>query len=245
MPYIVASNPMGGTSKLVDLRAPSYEATEVPFPAINVTPHLMSWSEHLLGFFTMTPTSNVLSTAVAYMHSTHYPVVRRVYTGDRLVSCIAAGRTHPFLLVGSVDGSIWAFNPQFELVHARRTVTDRIKVLQHEHRPPIRFNEASPAYARGASRILQGYTAEKSLHARSADTKAQKKKGKAKAKQAEEEAGDGDEAAGGADPTKGILHEPLTRITAMAWDPNEGFGCWAAAAMGTGVVRVMDLGLDP
>jgi transcription factor C subunit 6 len=243
MPYLIASNPMGGTSKLVDLRAPSNENTEVPFPAINVTPHLMSWSEHLLGFFTMTPTSNVLSTAVAFMHSTHYPVVRRVYTGDRLVSCIAVGRTHPFLLVGSVDGSIWAFNPQYELIHARRKLTDRIKVLQHEHRPPIHFNETSPAHERGASRILQGFMPEKSLHARSAETKAQKKK--AKAKKAEEEDGEGDDASGHADPTKGILHEPLTRITAMAWNPNPGFGCWAAAAMGSGVVRVMDLGLDP
>jgi transcription factor C subunit 6 len=41
-----------------------------------------------------------------------------------------------------------------------------------------------------------------------------------------------------------VLHEPLTRITNVEWNPNLDFGCWAAAAMGSGVVRVMDLGVE-
>lgn len=55
---------------------------------------------------------------------------------------------------------------------------------------------------------------------------------------------DEDERAGPAEGPKIALHESLTRITAMEWNPNDGYGCWAAVAMGSGLVRVMDLGLS-
>jgi transcription factor C subunit 6 len=34
----------------------------------------------------------------------------------------------------------------------------------------------------------------------------------------------------------------LTRISAVAWNPNVEFSWWAAAAMASGLVRIMDLG---
>ena len=42
-----------------------------------------------------------------------------------------------------------------------------------------------------------------------------------------------------------VVHDPQTRITSVAWNPNARFSWWAAAAMGSGLVRVMDLGVDP
>lgn len=230
-PYLVASNPMGGTSKIIDLRAPSYETTDVPATAINIASNLMSWSDHLLGFFTNVPSSNVLNTRVAFMHHSRYPITRRILTSSRLLTALAVGRTHPFLLVGTIDGSLWAINPQYELVLARRTVSDRIKIFQHEHRPGSHFASDSPARQRGASRVLQGFRPEKNNHdpkrPRKASTQTTKLNGDAPS-----------------DPTKGILPEPLSRITAVEWNPNQGWGCWAAAATASGIVRVMDLGLD-
>lgn len=44
-------------------------------------------------------------------------------------------------------------------------------------------------------------------------------------------------------PSKFVTHEPLTRVTAVAWNPNIEFAWWAVAAMGSGLVRVMDLGM--
>ena len=38
------------------------------------------------------------------------------------------------------------------------------------------------------------------------------------------------------------IFEPLTRITAVAWNPNAEYGCWAAAATASGLLKVMDLG---
>lgn len=39
-----------------------------------------------------------------------------------------------------------------------------------------------------------------------------------------------------------VIFEPLTRVTCVAWNPNAEYGWWAAAALGSGLVKVMDLG---
>lgn len=45
------------------------------------------------------------------------------------------------------------------------------------------------------------------------------------------------------DRSKAVIHEARTRITAAAWNPNIEYGWWAAAAMGSGLVKIMDLGI--
>ena len=249
MPYLIASMPIGGFYKLTDLRSPSYETTEVPSLAITTTPSLLSWSEHLKGFFALAPSSNALNTTVGFMHHAHFPIIRRAYACDSFVTCLSVGRTHPFLLVGAADGSLGALNSQFEvmqLLRGRRQATDRIRVFQHEHRPREHFEETgSPAAQRGVSRILHGFKPEKNRHSKADPRGSTKKPKKNKTEDGDEDEDVGfDEASASVDPSKGILHEPLTRITAVEWNPNEGYGCWAAAAMGSGLVKVMDLGLD-
>jgi transcription factor C subunit 6 len=41
-----------------------------------------------------------------------------------------------------------------------------------------------------------------------------------------------------------VIHEPLTRVAAVAWNPNVDFGTWTAVAFGSGLVRVMDVGVE-
>jgi transcription factor C subunit 6 len=41
-----------------------------------------------------------------------------------------------------------------------------------------------------------------------------------------------------------VIHEPLTRVSATAWNPNVEFSTWAAIALGSGLVMVMDLGVE-
>lgn len=45
------------------------------------------------------------------------------------------------------------------------------------------------------------------------------------------------------DLSRAVVHEARTRITVAAWNPNVEYGWWAAAAMGSGLVKVMDLGI--
>ncbi|GJN83229.1 hypothetical protein PLIIFM63780_006777 [Purpureocillium lilacinum] len=242
-PYLVASLPVGGSAKLVDLRCPSYETTEVQINAVNTEPNMLAWSDHLQGFFSTYPSANALNTMVGFMFHRHFPLVRRIFTAECFPSCLAVGKTHPFLLVGTTDGSLWALNPQCELFKARRPPTDRIRLLQHQHRPAEHFPPDSPASSRGAARIVQGFAMEKNSHG--TETRGPPKKGK-KAKKGEDgdEGGGDDEPNALMDPSRAVVHELGTRVAVVEWNPNEGYGCWAAAALGSGLVRVMDLGLE-
>ena len=245
LPYVVASTPIGGTAKVVDLRSPGYETTAAQSLLINPQPNLLGYSDHLLGFFSIFPSSNALNTIVGFMHHASFPMVRRIFTGESFLTCLGAGRTHPFLLVGMADGSLWALNPMVELFTSRRDPSDRLKIFQHEHRPSTLFPPDSPAAGRGASRILQGFVMEKNHNPRTEVKPAGKKaKPSKKAGSAAPAADDNDDEAVSLDPSRGVVHEPTTRITIVEWNPNEEYGCWAAAAMASGLVRVMDLGLE-
>ncbi|ODA77260.1 hypothetical protein RJ55_06887 [Drechmeria coniospora] len=244
MPYLVASTPVGGSAKLFDLRAPSIETTEVQTNAVNWQPNLLSWSDHTQGFYSTYPSANALNTMVGFMNHRHFPLVRRVFTSDCFLACLSVGKTHPFLLVGTTDGSLWSLNPQGELFKARRPPQDRLRIFQHRHRSADMFPQHSPASARGASQIIHGFAMEKNLHGPAEAKPAPKKFKKAKKADEADEGGADDEPAALADPTRGIVHELGTRITVVEWNPNVEYGCWAAAAMASGLVRVMDLGLE-
>ncbi|PHH69005.1 hypothetical protein CDD82_132 [Ophiocordyceps australis] len=244
MPHVVASVPLGGSAKIIDLRQPSCETTEVQAKVVCLQPNLLSWSDHLLGFFSIYPSPNPLNTMVAFASHRFFPMARRVYTGESWPSCLAVGRTHPFLLVGGHDGSLLCLNPQCELFR-RRPVTQRLRLFQHEHRPAPDKGPDKGA-SRGAARILQGFGVEQNRHAMpEAKNNAGKRatKGKANGKAQEANAGQ-EESSEQMDPRRGIVHEPGTRITAVEWNPNPGYGCWASAAMASGLVRVLDLGID-
>lgn len=244
-PYLVASTPLGGNSKLVDLSCPSYETTEVQTNAVSWQANMLAYSDHARGFFSVYPSANALNTTTGFMHHRYFPVVRRIFFGDCFNSCLAVGRTHPFLLIGTTDGSLWSLNPQPELFNSRREQTERLRIFQHEHRPKELFAQNSPASVRGASMIVHGFAMEKNRNPK-AEIKAQGKKPK-NSKKGDAEVGevnDDDEGGGPMDPTRGIIHDPLTRITIAEWNPNGGYGCWAAVAMASGLIRVIDLGLD-
>ncbi len=232
--------------RILDLEAPSYEFTEVQ--AINVVtqPGLLAWSDQMLGFFSVYPSARVNNTVIGFMHHANFPLFRTTFTGDSFPSCIATGKTHPYLLIGLMDGSVWCLNPQVEHFNSRTDATYRIRLFQHEHRPHRLFPDDSPAGLRGASRVAQGFEVERNRNPKN-ETQPATKKGKAVKRRnaavqhADEEE---DEVLKSSDASRAALHEPLTRVTTMEWNPNEGYGCWAAAALGSGLVRVLDLGIE-
>ncbi|KAG5980701.1 hypothetical protein E4U43_006709 [Claviceps pusilla] len=249
-PFLVASTPIGGVTKLVDLSRPTFETTEVQTNAVSWQPNMLAYSRHLQGFYSVYPSANALNTMVAFLHQRFFPIVRRVFVGESYNSSLAVGRTHPFLLIGSTDGSLWSLNPQVELFNSRRGPTDRLRIFQHEHRPKELFPADSPASERGASRFLHGFAVEKGRRPKG-EVKVQPAKKQKRPKKADVGAVEGgadddddEEAASVMDPTRGIVYEPLSRVTSIEWNPNQDFGCWAAAATASGLVRIMDLGLD-
>lgn len=260
-PYIIATVPVGGCVTITDLSQPSSEFTYFPVPSINFQPNLICWSEPMQGFMAIYPSSTP-NTTVAFLHHRYFCQARSICTGPNAVTCITTGSTHPFLLTGGADGSVYSCNGLQKLFKQKAEPLNKIKVMEHQYRPVSDWNnrdmfknndEDTPSL-RGASRILQGFVPELNDDPRTERRKEldRKKKierhKKAKTKRGRKRAAE--LAAGGADMEElddrlnslVATHEPLTRVTNIAWNPNLLFSCWAACAMGSGLVRVIDLG---
>jgi transcription factor C subunit 6 len=256
-PYHIMSNPVGGNTTITDLSAPSYETASYTSMVVNHQANLLQWNDHLQGWFSMYPSSNPMKTHVAYIGIRAFPAPWTIFIGERTVTCLAGGHRHPFLLIGCSDGAVWAVNPIKRLMIMKGEVTFRLKLFHHEFQPAERFpktnnsykNRFPPQKLRGAARILQGWTVEPNCHERTEARRKEKKRKKAKTEEDMLDEYQLEDEEGGLqrrylNPERGIIDEPLTRITVMAWNPNDEFSCWAAAAMGSGLVRVMDLGVE-
>lgn len=263
-PYLVASTPVGGCTTLTDLSRPSAEMAYVPTPGINFQPNMLVWHEHMQGFVGFYPSPSAGNTHLGFFNLRYFPQPRMVFTGNRLPMCISMGATHPFLLVGCADGSLWSCNAVRKVFFMRDEILKKIKIFEHEYRPVKQQagpGGSGPPKIRGAVRTLQSFLPEVNDNPRTESMKQanmQKRVQKSKAKGGKqrrpstghdvadleaEELGTTAAEVGPQDPVRSMIHEPLTRITAVAWNPNFNFSCWAAAAMGSGLVRVMDLGI--
>ena len=261
---MIASTPVGGCPTLTDLNLPSVETTYIPMPgAVSFQPNLMSWNDHLQGYFGIHPTPSPTNTVVGFTHVRYYVQSRTVFTGPSQPICLSSGTCHPFVLVGSADGSLWTFSALKAVMKDRGDEVFKLKVFEHEFRPAEKIPFLNAEKTRGVSRILQGFLPETNYTGRTdyqrglTEARLKSKKGKTKNKSnrgrksqgpviKEELDFDDDDFAipGSTTETRHTIHEPLTRIIAVAWNSNIEFGWWAAAAMGSGLVRVMDLGVN-
>lgn len=157
------------------------------------------------------------------------------------------------------------------LMKEPRDELHKLQILQHEFRPPQKIAIGAAKTARGAARILQGFKPVFNNNPRveimaeylkrmkmmrpanlrrPANDKSHKKKShKKKGEEPDEEGENGMDLSEEAylaqllEQSKTVVHESRTRITVATWNPNVEFGWWAAAAMGSGLVKIMDLGL--
>ncbi|KAG8166434.1 hypothetical protein KVR01_002123 [Diaporthe batatas] len=269
-PYHISSTPVGGCPTVTDLNLPSAETTYIPMVGtVNFQHNLVDWNDHLQGFFGMHPAPIPHNTIIGWGHIRYYTQSRTLMTTPNPPMCLASGRTHPFTLVGCADGSLWAINPLRILLKDRGDPIYKLKILQHEFRPPAKLGGVVPQQqqsggevVRGAARILQGFLPEMNSNPRAEYVREQNKKrneanrrkskGKGKKKALEEDTDDEDDlltkGEGKAlskllDETRAVVHDARTRIVVAAWNPNVEYGWWAAAAMGSGLVKIMDLGI--
>ncbi|KAI1200594.1 hypothetical protein F5X97DRAFT_293162 [Nemania serpens] len=270
-PFLVSTVPIGGVLTLTDLSRPSAETTYHPNMMVSLQPNLLTWSPHLRGFASIWPSAFAGNPNLTFLPVRGFPLCRHLITVTGQPTCISIGPCHPYVLTGATDGSIWVFNILRKL-SSHREKTMKVKLLQHEFRPLSSLdagNDEEEARLRGTCRILHGFLPEPNSHPigvkmaetqrlnRERNTKGSqtKNKGKGKVKAGSEKSqphtsvqpeGEVDEeAVMTTGPGPIVLYEPQTRITAVAWNPNVEFSWWAAVAMGSGLVRVMDIGADP
>jgi transcription factor C subunit 6 len=253
-PYLVASIPVGGCATLTDLSQPSSEVTYFPVPAISFQPNLLCWNESMQGFMALYPSSTP-NTTIAFLHHRYFCQARSITTGPNTLTCVSSGATHPFVLVGCADGSVFSCNALQKLFKQKGEPLRKLKIFEHEYRPIDQETQGQPdglatSGLRGAARILQGFLPEENDDPRTEKRKemdrkkrAAKKK-KAGKKKADDEAEDREAELDEKLASRVIIHEPLTRVTTILWNPNVQFSCWAACAMASGLIKVMDLGVE-
>ncbi|KAI1750999.1 hypothetical protein F4782DRAFT_231716 [Xylaria castorea] len=270
-PFLVSTVPIGGVLTLTDLTRPSGETTYHPNMMVSLQPNLLAWSPHLRGYASIWPSAFAGNPNLSFFPARGFPLCRHLITVNGQPTCISIGPCHPYILIGTTDGSTWVFNILRKL-SSHREKTLKLKLFQHEFRAlpsSSAENEEEEAKPRGACRILHGFLPEPNTHptgVKMAETQRMnrekgakegqaksKGKGKAKGKPAKSQSktsgqleGDVDEdAAMTSGPGPIVLYEPQTRITGVVWNPNAEFSWWAAAAMASGLVRVMDVGAEP
>ncbi|KAI7786882.1 hypothetical protein LA080_001674 [Diaporthe eres] len=268
-PYHISSTPVGGCPTVTDLNLPSAETTYIPMVgAVNFQHNLVDWNDHLQGFFGMHPAPIPHNTIIGWGHIRYYMQSRTLMTTPSPPMCLASGRTHPFTLVGCADGSLWAINPLRILLKDRGDPIYKLKVLHHEFRPAAKLGgvpKQPGEVVRGAARILQGFLPEMNSNPRAEYVREQNKKrneanrrkskGKGKKKALDDGDTDIDDEDDGLtkgegkalskllDETRAVVHDARTRVVVAAWNPNVEYGWWAAVAMGSGLVKIMDLGV--
>ncbi|KAJ8124623.1 hypothetical protein O1611_g9017 [Lasiodiplodia mahajangana] len=270
-PFLVSTVPIGGVLTLTDLSRPSAETTYHPNMMVSLQPNLLSWSPHLRGFASIWPSAFAGNPNLTFLPVRGFPLCRHLITVTGQPTCISVGPCHPYILAGTTDGSIWVFNTLRKL-SSHREKTMKVKLFQHEFRAPPSLNthnSKEEAKSRGVCRVLQGFLPEPNSHPtgvkmaetqrlnRERNMKEGQTKNKSKRKTSRKPArsqsktpgqpeGEVDEeAAMTTGPGPIVLYEPQTRITTVAWNPNVEFSWWAAAAIGSGLVRVMDIGAEP
>ncbi|KAI1345274.1 WD40-repeat-containing domain protein [Xylariaceae sp. FL0016] len=258
-PFIVATIPAGGIATVTDLSRPNAEVTYQPNLLISLQPNLLSWSRHMRGWTMPWPSTFPGNPNISFLQARNFPLGRHVCTVNGQPTCVSVGTCHPFALVGASNGSVWAFN-MMRKIFIYRKPTYKMKLFQHEFLgPEDEPEQAAETVSRGTCRILHGFVPEPNTHpianriqnqtqakrAKQKSGRPAKHKGKKKATAVQDDThADEDEAnmTGSRGPI--IVNDPQTRITAVAWNPNPQYSWWAAAAMASGLVRIMDLGVE-
>ncbi|MCJ1402553.1 hypothetical protein MMC11_005773 [Xylographa trunciseda] len=204
--------------------------------------------------FVLSPRSRMLNSAIDYhpyiqsfMHSEDNDYfralpLRRFFSvimfgkSEGPVLSTAVGKVHPCVLFGSADGTVLATNPMRKVLSFKQMQYQQIW-FRHEWVPkaqpprnegnegtqgvPSAAAEDRHVTREGMSRITEGYKVETVDYLKSSKVKLKGRDGTVLATVYEEESG----------------------VTQVAWNPNLHCGGWAAAGMGSGLVRIEDLAI--
>lgn len=226
--HFLVSSSMDGYLRLTDVRNPMVDfvfsqRTRSMSPALDYHPHIQSF---------LAPEDNDFIQALPLRR--FFSIVSFAKAPGQVV-CIAAGKVHSCTLTGSADGTVFATNPMRKVSRLKDSQYQQIW-FRHEWVPTPKLPQTlqsitageeetssdGPNMQRhGVSRITEGYKVESLKIIKTG-------RGKIGMKD---------------DNIHATIYDEETGVTQVAWNPNLHCGGWAAAGMGSGLVRVEDLAL--
>ncbi|OJD40633.1 transcription factor tfiiic complex subunit tfc6 [Diplodia corticola] len=239
-PHCIATSSMDGFLRLVDIRAPNQDTVFSQRSRTGSAP--LAWHDISQSFLTCDENYTLLALSLRRFH-----VNMSVGRANSNIQHIAASPFHPFTIMGCADGMVITTNPMRKVLIAKAEMWHQTWFL-HEWRR-----------AMGQEGIIDEASA-------SADSRSDLKKPpdnvvkatpKGEVKHAEPmcRVVDGFKAEvyklwveqGLPNQYEGVVYntvyEEESASTQVAWNPNMRCGGWAAAGMGTGLIRVEDLAL--
>ncbi|CAO2647928.1 Nn.00g088500.m01.CDS01 [Neocucurbitaria sp. VM-36] len=245
-----------GFSRLFDLRSPIADTTaSIRGRTLCLT---QAWHEHTQSF-AMPDEHYILK---------HNPI-RRYYhnlysmRSDSSITRISASPVHPGVLIGGAEGNVEASNPVGRITNYK-VIPWQQKWFVHEWRRPVEELVVKPAAAAEDVEMVEGGPVEDLPSTATADDKAANTSGSRpnkvpqsvlsqplvritegyKATQPGIQHSVTSKKPTNPEVGKGItVFEEQSAITALAWNPNLKFGTWAVAGMGSGLLRVEDIGV--
>ena len=246
LPYLVASRPVDGLCRLIDLRRPNSEHTFHPNPVASIRGNLISWSEHLQGFVSAAPVNSPLKNSFDFLHYRHFPLSRKVFATSRESppTSLAVGKVHPFALIGTADGKVWIANLPDIVFPSRGSIENAQLALSSEFRPPP-VPVAIQRSGQGLEEFnLLGGVSYATWAASTKHSTRLAKSSTAASKPVSHNSDDED----GQDTGEGalgiVVHEGPAAVTSLAWHPSYDFGTWSAIGFASGLVLVKNFGLD-
>jgi transcription factor C subunit 6 len=232
-PHFLSITTADGFARLYDIRTPNADTTaSIRGRTLCIT---QDWHEQ---------TQSFIAPDEHYMLK-HNPI-RRFYhnlysmrASSSITRC-AASPVHPGILIGGAEGKVEASNPIGRIANYKVIPWQQVWFV-HEWRGPVKdaggdgiaeMEDGGPVstpppptstvLTQPLVRISEGYKATQPGIQHSVVSK----------KKANPEVG------------KGItIFEEASAVTALAWNPNLKFGTWAVAGMGSGLLRVEDVGV--
>jgi transcription factor C subunit 6 len=256
-PHYLSISTADGFARLFDIRSPVPDtSTSIRGRTFTLT---QAWHDHTQAF--VMPDEHYMLKHTPIRRYYHNLYTMRI---ESPITRVATSPVHPGILVGGADGTIEASNPvgrianykimpwqQKWFVHEWRRPMDEMLVKPTEEKdtemseggPVEQPNEDSTSIVQAQDvsdqtdsnkvpeeilsqplvRITEGYKAgQRGI----AHTAVSKKKGNPEVGKAIS------------------IYEEQSAITALAWNPNLKFGTWAVAGMGSGLLRVEDVGIS-
>ncbi len=239
-PYMVASRPSAGVMRLTDLSESTSKHSFNPSPTTSFQANVLGWSDHMQGFAAMSPSNNPQKIRLDFQPIRHFPRSLVFLPSRRGMSpsCLSVSPFHPFVLVGHRDGSLVVCNMLQKVFSSGNDGPRRILVLQSK----FRSMWPQPESDSGGPELLGGTAVSLELCDDPADEPAASKPanraGRKSRQENEQDSGpESDQEETGAT----VIHESMTAMASVAWNPNIEFGTWMAAATSSGVVLIMDL----
>jgi transcription factor C subunit 6 len=222
-PFAIFTKSVDGHSRLTDLRDPRSDSV---FPKrIRLNQPIIAWHDGTQQLLNTDENGEVFSHFMRMFH-----VRETMIRWDSLITDIATSELHPIILTGCADGTVGAINASKRIRSSRLSTLppSRQVWFKYEWRGPVReeWELAKPnaddepvdddILTNPLGRFTDGYKVERMVPT---TTKINVSQGVPYA----------------------TIYEGPSAITKVSWNPNLSFGTWAAAATGSGLVRVEDL----